>query len=267
MKVGIVVLSWNSRELITDCLEGLFRHEHEAVVYVVDNGSSDGSVEHIKCRFPSVNLICSPINLGFSDGNNLGMRRAVEEGCGAVILLNNDTIIDEPFVDKLIDFSFAHKTLGIVGPVVVEGLEPDLIQCAGGTINTWFARFSYRERGSRYSKSERYDSVDYVLGAAFLIKSDVIKKIGFLDQEYFPAYVEEADYCYRASRIGYKSAVYFGVRVRHLGGKSSGGTANEFRRMMNHRFLFAIKHAPHIKFIVAASAISLRVFFKKLFGI
>ncbi len=263
MKVGIVVLSWNSKELIGQCLTGLYRYEPNSMVYVVDNASRDDSCSYITANFPQVNLIRAPLNLGFSDGNNLGIQQALTDGCEAVFLLNNDTIIDEAFIGDAVKVAESKPEIGIVGPVIVEGESPEEIQCAGGQIRLWTARFDYHEQGSKYVKQERVVSVGYILGAAMLIKREVIEKIGYLDQEYYPAYVEEADFCYRAKVAGFRSVVSYGSRVRHLGGKSSGDKGTEFRRMMVHRFLFAVRHLNPAQFMIASVDICLRVFIRK----
>lgn len=264
MKIGIVVLSWNSFDMLDVCLLGLKKHEQHPV-YVVDNGSVDGSPGKIQEKHPQVVLIRSPGNLGFAEGCNVGIRKALADGCDAIFLLNNDTIIDEPFADKCAALLEADASIGVVGPVIVEGHEPDKIQCRGGRMTLWNLHFPFLGRGECYTKSERRDEVDWVLGAAMLIKREVFEAAGgLLDPEFYPAYVEEAELCYRARKAGYRSVITFGARVRHIGRQSAGGFRNAFRRMMCNRFLFGVKHLGVFRYAIASQVIVVRVIVEKL---
>jgi alpha-1,3-rhamnosyl/mannosyltransferase len=265
MRIGVIVLSWNSLAFIDDCLKGLLEREN-CPVYVVDNGSVDGSYESIKKNYPGVTLIRSENNMGFGGGNNLGIRKALDDGCEAVFLLNNDTIIDEPFIDACAEVLRADPSIGIVGPVVVEGDRPGIIQSAGGKINIWSLTFPYIGRGRKYERMNRIVRVDYVLGAAMLIHRKVLDEIGMFDPDYGPAYMEEADLCYRAARKGYGCAVHHGARIRHLGEKSSGGKECAFQRMVINRFLFGLKHLGFLPFLTASQWIFARVMAYKLLG-
>jgi hypothetical protein len=259
MKVGIVVLSWNSREFIEGCLAGLRRYEPASPVYVVDNGSSDGSGEVLATAHPEVSLIKLPANLGFAGGNNVGVARALADGCEAVALVNNDTVIDEPFIGACVRVLDEHPEIGIVGPVIVEAENPAVIQCRGGRIGLWTLDFAYLGAGERYRRREDYDTVDYVLGAAMIVRREVLEATGGLDAEFFPAYVEEADLCFRAGRLGHRSAVYHGARVRHVGAKSGGTPRASFRRFTVNRFRFGLKHLSALQLLVATQVIAARV--------
>lgn len=263
MLVGIVILSWNSKDMIDVCLSGLLKYE-SSPVYVVDNGSEDGSPEFIEMSYPSVKLIRSPANLGFAAGNNLAIKQALLDGCNAVFLLNNDTIIDEEFLAPCVQCLDNDATVGVCGPVIVEGYQPDLIQCSGGRIHPWTLGFPYIRPGQHYERRNIIETVDYVLGAAILIRREVIEKTGGLDAEYFPAYVEEADLCYRAQSLGYKSVVTHAARVRHIGDSSSGSYDNSFRRYTSNRFLFGLKHLNPLKFLTAGLLLISKVFVKKI---
>jgi GT2 family glycosyltransferase len=258
VKVGIVVLSWNSRDFIGACLAGLRRHEPTCPVYVVDNGSSDGSPETVARAHPEMTLITLSSNLGFAGGSNVGIARALADGCDAVALLNNDTVIDEPFIDACARLLDEHPQIGIVGPVIVEAENPSVVQCRGGRIGLWTLDFAYHGAG------ERFERWDYVLGAAMIVRREVLEAIGGLDVEFFPAYVEEADLCFRAKRLGYRSVVYHGARVRHVGAKSAGTAAASFRRFSVNRFRFGLKHLDALQLLVATQAIVVRAIAHKL---
>lgn len=263
MKTAIIIVNWNGRELTEQCIKGLSLHEPNASIYLVDNGSTDGSADYLEKLFPLVALIRSYTNLGFGGGNNLGIERALKDGYDAVFLLNNDTIIDEPFLE-IIESQCVDPSIGIIGPVVVNGNDPKTTQCRGGSISINFSTFPYNGRGEVFTKSKIISEVDYVLGAAMLIKKEVIERVGMFDQEFFPAYVEEADLCYRAKLNGFRSFISHSARVRHIGGQSSGGSKTEFRRMMKNRFLFALKHGNTFQFALSSFVICLRILIKKI---
>lgn len=263
MKTAIIIVNWNGRELTQQCLEGLSLWEPNVPIYLVDNGSTDGSVDHLTRLFPSTILIRSSTNLGFGGGNNLGIEKALEDGYDAVFLLNNDTIIDEPFLE-IIESQCKNPSIGIIGPVVVDGHDSEATQCRGGAISLNLSSFPYLGQGEVFTKSNMVSEVGYVLGAAMLIKKEVIENIGMFDQEFFPAYVEEADLCHRAKLSGFRSYISHSVRIRHIGGQSSGGSDSEFRRMMKNRFLFAVKHASPFQFVLSSFVICMRVLIKKI---
>ncbi|TMQ68449.1 MAG: glycosyltransferase family 2 protein [Candidatus Eisenbacteria bacterium] len=264
MKVGIVVLSWNSREFIGACLAGLRRHEPTSPVYVVDNGSTDGSPGIVARAHPEVTIVNLSANLGFAGANNVGVARALADGCDAVALLNNDTVIDEPFIDSCVRLLEEHHNIGIVGPVIVEAEHPTVVQCRGGRIGLWTLDFAYEGVGETFERRDQYDVVDYVLGAAMIVRREVLERTGGLDAEFFPAYIEEADLCFRARRLGYRSVVHHGARVRHVGAKSGGTRTTSFRRFTVNRFRFGLKHLGALQFFVAAQAIVVRAVFHKL---
>lgn len=261
---GVVVLSWNSRGFIADCLESVRLHEPSVRLYVVDNGSTDGSVRFLHDRFSDITLIENVDNLGFAGGSNVGIRRALADGCDYILLLNNDTIIDEPFVTKCVDLCRADASIGIIGPAIVQANDPDTVQCLGGNICLWTLAFRYRSAGEPYVRRDELSDVGYVLGAAMLIKRQVLEQVGLLDPEYFPAYVEEADLCYRAKAQGFRTVVYHGCRVRHLGEMSSGGALTSYQRFAINTLRFGFKHLGPTQFAVASHLVVWRACYRKI---
>ena len=116
MKVGVIILAWNSEKRILDCLNSLNSYCDDFNTYVVDNDSKDNTVQIIKKSFPNINLILSNSNLGFSGGNNLGFTQAINDGCDYVVLLNDDVIILEDFISPLVRKMENDKTIGSIGP-------------------------------------------------------------------------------------------------------------------------------------------------------
>ena len=265
MKVGIIILSWNSAERIEDCLNSV-RKYLDCYIYVVDNNSEDNSVEIISKNFPEVNLIKLPVNHGYCGGCNVGIKKAIEDNCEAIFLLNDDAIVVEDFLTPIKDLMQADNEIGIIGPVIVEAKNEEIIQFGGGKIIKWTASFKAYNKGKKYQKQESLSDTDYVIGAGMMISKILIDKIGYFDEEYYPAYVEEIDFCYRAKKSGFALKIYNGARLKHIGEASRGSYGTGFTRVFKNKFLFSIKHCNPLEFSVACFFICSRILIYKLIG-
>lgn len=263
MKVACLFVTWNSEPFLADSIGRLHSFARPEDIIVVDNGSSDSTVATLLQNYPGINLHRLPVNTGFAGGNNYGMKAAIEKGYDAVFLLNVDTIIDEDFIHPCLQVLKEHPDMGVVGPVVLEADQQNVIQCEGGRILAIRSSFPYRKRGRHFARRQAIVEVGYVLGAAMMIRREVIERIGYLDEDYFPAYVEEADFCYRARKAGYRSAIHLGCAIRHIGEQSSGGHRKANNRIAAHRFYFAMKHSGPGAFLVASLAIVARALYWK----
>lgn len=169
---------------------------------VVDDGSVDRSVEMVELEFPSVKLIRNMKNQGFAKSNNIGIKYALTMGAQYILLLNTDiVIVGKEWLPIMINLIASDSNIGIVGCKL---LYPNgRLQHAGGIIGV----SGFRHRGIQEKDVGQYDKVqivDYVTGAAFLIKVEVINQIGLLDEGFSPLYFEEIDWCARAKFYGYK---------------------------------------------------------------
>jgi GT2 family glycosyltransferase len=208
-KISIIILNWNGEKYIKECLESVLKTEYPNFeVIVVDNASTDRSKEIIK-RYPQVKLIENKKNLGFCEGNNIGIRCAIGD---IIILLNNDTTVDRNWIKEILK-KFEEPKVGIVGCRLYFPRR-NIIQSLG-----WKIKFlGYWESiGAGYSDREQFnyvDEVDYVSGSALAIKREVLNKVGLLDP-YFYAYCEDIDLCYRARRAGYKVVTSNAIVYHH----------------------------------------------------
>lgn len=223
--VAIIILTWNGKELTLDCLDSLSRLTYEnAAVYVVDNASTDGTAEAVRERFgDAVTILRNDSNLGFSRGNNAGMKAALEDGHDLILLLNNDTVVDPECVSRLVDALERSPASGIVGPKIYYYTPPDRIWFAGGEVFLW--RGVARHTGIRAKDTGQYDSereVDYITGCALMVRRTVIERIGMLDHSY-RAYFEDTDFCMRARRAGFAIRYVPGAVVWHKISRSTGG--------------------------------------------
>ena len=193
-------------------------------IILVDNGSQDGSIQKLKKRFgdaEEIKIIANQENLGFAGGNNVGMEYAVKEGADAVLLINNDTITDPYFLTGLVKAAEENEHAGVLGSKIYYESEPKRIWSAGGKVN-WFLT-----KGTHIG----YDEIDegqygetrkcaYLTGCCFLIKKEVIKKIGVLADDYF-LYYEDTDYCLRARKAGWDCLYVPTSKIWHKISRSS----------------------------------------------
>lgn len=217
------------------CLTSLFVNatDQEFKVVVVDNASTDGSVELLSKEFPQVFMIRNKKNLGFSKANNQGIRYALAKNAEYILLLNNDVeILHEKWLRSLVGVIESDSSIGIAGCKL---LYPDgRIQHAGGVIKLKGAynRGECQEDKGQYDRTE---PVDYVTGAALLIKSDVIRKIGLLDEGFSPLYYEDADLCVRTRLYGYKVLYTADPTLIHHCGSSADGLGIQRKELYRRR--------------------------------
>ena len=240
--VAIIVLNWNGLTDTLACLESLMRLDaaDACEVLVVDNGSTDGSPAAIRNRFPDVTLIETGENLGFTGGNNVGLQWALERGSDYALLLNNDTEVAPDFLRRLIQTAETDPQIGIAGPTIYYYEQPQTVWSAGGGIDrqrgtTWMVGLDDRDVG-QFGETPR--EMDFVTGCALLIKRDVLQKVGLLDDRFF-AYYEDAEWCVRVQRAGFKIVHVPTAKIWHkipLDARES--SARVYYYMIRNRLLF-----------------------------
>jgi len=250
-KVTIIILNWNGKEDTIECVESVRNITYPNYeILIVDNGSTDGSQEVFKLKYPNIILIENQQNLGFAEGNNIGMRYALKRGTDYILLLNNDTMVDKHFLDELIKWAEMDQKVGIAGPKIYFYHEPNKICSLGANINLWTGRIlNIGHKQIDKDQFEDIKKVDYVPGAAILVKRKVIEKIGLLDKNYF-FYYEETDWCARAKKIGYSVIAVSESKIWHKIG-STAGKIEGFTLYYGTRshFLFMKKNANKIQFL------------------
>ena len=214
-KVCVVVLSWNGRRWLESCLRSVLLTDYsDFQVVVVDNASEDGSADFLRERFPEVEVVVNPCNLGFAGGNNAGIARALDGGARYVVLLNQDTVVQAGWVRALIEVAEGDDRIGILSPFQddYEGKELDPVFHNLVRDNTPF--FQDRARGA---VAECYE-VPTVIGAAMMLRREVVERVGAFDPVYF-AYFEEKDLCRRARASGFRLTVVPDSRIGHWHGQ------------------------------------------------
>ncbi len=220
--VYTVILNWNGLADTTACLDSLKKVTYpDYRVVVVDNGSKDNEGLLLKEIFGNyVHLIQNAENLGFVGGNNIGIRHALDKRAHYVLLLNNDTTVEPDFLNRLVAAGETYPTIGILGPKVYLDRDRRMLWSAGGLID-YITSFTYKNtQAEPYNFYSEVVRVGYIIGAAMLIKREVIEKIGLLDERFF-AYEEDIEYCVRAYRHNYDSALVTTSVVYHSPGSST----------------------------------------------
>lgn len=245
-RVTTIVVNWKLKEETLHCLRTLESLDLPGRVIVVDNGSDDGSVEYIARHFPQVELIALPSNVGFGAACNCAITRALENtACEYVFLLNNDAGVYSDVLSTLVGVAQAHPEAGILGPKVYYQDEPDKIWYAGAR-RRWGV-LAAADTGRDQVDRGQFDTlreVDYVFGAAMLIRRSVFERIGLFDERFF-LYLEDMDFCLRARKAGF--SLLF-VPQAHVWHKGSASTANNGGMRKHHfvksTFRFVRKHTP-----------------------
>ncbi len=229
--VSIVIVSFNTRELTRKCLKSVAAYAADIAheVIVVDNASQDGSGDMVETEFPRVRLIRMPENRGFAGGNNPGIRKASGR---YVLLLNSDAFLNQGALKNTVAFMDRHPRIGILGCKLTNpdgSLQPSA-RMLPSPLNKILHITGLAAKFPRSTFFGRVDfswwdhvtprSVGWVVGAFFLIRSEIVREIGALDERYF-LYFEEIDYCLSARRAGWDVVFYPHVQVVHLGGRSA----------------------------------------------
>lgn len=222
-RLALIILSWNSPEDVLECVESL-THSHilENVgikVIIVDNGSNEATREVVS-KIPETTYVQTGKNLGFGGGNNVGIRRALEQGFEYVMLLNQDTIVDPNCFNALLKAIERDQTIGIAGPLIYDYHDRDKLIFAGGKLNWLKTKGKHlikvpfdSAQGIPGEPVEPYD-VDYVTGGALLAKRELIETIGLLPEEYF-LYFEDVEWNWKAKKAGYRTVVVPQAKIWH----------------------------------------------------
>jgi GT2 family glycosyltransferase len=193
-------------------------------------------------------------NFGYSEGNNIGMRYALKASAEYVLLLNNDIVVDKHFLTELVRAADKDASIGVIGPKIYWYDAPNVVQSTGARINFWTGRITFLNRGKRDDEIERLsvDTLlpsDFVTGACFLVKRNVIEEVGKLDPIYF-CYGEDLDWCVRISRAGYRIVCDLDSKIWHKAWAST-SKVKQFAEYYPHRnwVINARKHARVPQFI------------------
>lgn len=259
-KVAIVILNWNGKEDTLECLKSLEKlnvEGYQLQIFVVDNASTDDSVGTIEKRYENINVIKNRENLGFAEGNNVGIKRAFKNDSDYIVLLNNDTIVGKDLINGLVETFNENPDAGIISPKIYFApkfeFHKDKYKKSDLGKVIWYAggKFDWdnvlgSHRGVDEVDEGQYDQLietDFATGCCMAVKSEVFKKVGLFDKEHF-LYLEDVDLCERAKRKGWKILYSPSPHLWHKVAQSSGiGSELNDYYITRNRLLFASRYA------------------------
>lgn len=237
-RVCIIVLNWNGWQDTVACLASLGQLDYgDCYTVVVDNASTDGSVERIREAFPELEILQSGANLGFGGGCNVGIRVALEQGAEYVWLVNSDATVDRGALTALVEVAERDVRLGAVGSVLYEADAPSCVQLwGGGQVNLWLGRSIHCLAPG---------PLDFVSGASMLLRTAALREVGLFDAERFFMYWEDTDLAFRLRKAGWGLAVAERSKVWHRQSASLGlGSPQLDAYAARSCFRFLRRHAP-----------------------
>lgn len=217
-QVWVVILNWNGSDDTVECVESCLKIDYKPYqIVIVDNHSTDNSVEIFRKRFPNVPLVVSEENLGYAGGNNIGIRYALEQEAGYVLLLNNDVIVEPSVLTKLVEGMRAFPKATMAAPKVRYYDARNIINSMGTSMD-WFKLRPYLGECNQVDRGQYVNIVkkDILVGCALMIRCNVLPQLGLIDEKFFILH-EEADWCFRNLRYGHENIVVPEAVVYHKG--------------------------------------------------
>lgn len=247
-RVSIILVNWNSYQVTLECLLSLRKIDYRNFeVIVVDNGSVDSSADQLLASAPEIRLIKTGANLGFAGGNNAGMRNALARGADYVLLLNNDTVVAQDFLTQMMRVAESDPAIGALSPKIFFFDRPDRLNYGGGEHRLF--RLFPKVLGLRQKDDGRFGAVrevTFLTGCALLIKANVLRQVGVLEEVYFHFY-EDIEWSLRLVKAGHKGVFVPQAVVWHkehyVTDRNQSTGFIEFYLARNN-VIFARKHVP-----------------------
>lgn len=254
-RIDVITLTWNRRQDTLACLESLSQLTYPNYqIMLVDNGSTDGTVEAVRARFPHVELLVNEKNLGFQGGFNAGLRRSLASGADYAFVMNNDTTVQPDILDELIKQAVT-ADVGMVAPKIYYAYQPDRIWSVGGDCHPVTLEMTHK--GDNQFDRGQWDQVlerDFLVGCAMLMKRSMLETIGVFDTGYHPGYYEDADLCVRARRAGFRLLMVPSAKMWHKVSASGGGAGSPHERylMARHSVRYFRKYIRGWRWLIVA---------------
>ena len=245
-KALIIILNWNNASDTINCLDSLKHIDWSNYeVILIDNASTDGSVEKIRELFPEITIVENEKNLGVAGGRNVGIDLALEqinddrtETPEYILFLDNDTKVDKRFLTEMLEKAKSDRRIGVLNPKICYLGEPNRIWSAGGRLN--FSRCEITLRGIDECDEGQYDEtcdIDWALGCVYLITKDALQTVGKFDPIFGLYCDEEIDWCIRSKKAGYRIVYVPKSKIWHRYSKTMPGANYHYQKVRNHLIL------------------------------
>lgn len=241
--VAIIIVNYNGAEDTIECVKSLNKINYDNYkIFVIENGSSKkptkDQIDYLKGQTVYIE---SAENLGFSGGNNIGIRKAIENEFDYMLLLNNDTTVEPDFLSILIDAATKKNNVGIVGGKIAFYSNPSHLWYGGGHMDEKLGGGAH-ERWNDLNPEDTGEirEVTFITGCLMLIPTEVVKKVGLLSEEYF-LYAEDTDFCYKVLEAGYKLWFCENTLIYHKVSASTGATSAMTQYYMVRNVLYLTK--------------------------
>lgn len=243
MLISFVIINYNTKLITSKCIESIYQNDYLSKlnyeIVIVDNNSSDNSVDYFISKYPMTKVIASQENLGFGKGNNLGVKHAKGK---VIVLLNSDTLVNDTNFQELIEILQSNNCIGFLSCKILN--EDSTIQSVGfefpSLINTlklrllfWNYNFIKRLRFNNYF-DKGLIPVDWISGSFLICNKSVFQSVNGFDENIF-MYSEDIDICYRITKKGYKNFVYDKTYMFHLHGKSGDNKVPSLKKMLKNK--------------------------------
>lgn len=270
-KIAVVLINLNQEHHTRECIQSLrqvpirqrssdfdelgertgqVRHGNLEII-LIDNGSTDGSAFRLKNEFPEIIVLRNEANLGFAEGNNIGIRFALQRGAEYVVLLNNDTIVESNFLIPLLELADKDPTIGVQSGKIMFHSAPNLIWYAGGHIHIHKGLAVHR--GIFEEDKGQHDHIEetgYATGCLMFLTKRALEEVGELERSFF-AYFEDFDWCLRAREKGFRVVYNPGSKIWHKVSTTSTHDSPAYLYFtMRNKILFVRRHSTMIQIIL-----------------
>jgi GT2 family glycosyltransferase len=258
MKISVVIVSWNTKSFLLQCLDSIQRQypADELEVLVVDNASSDGSPEAVRANYPTVKLICNEGNDGFAKGNNIGIRASTGD---YLFLINSDVVVSNGCFESLVRHMDTHPEIGMLGPKIL-GVDNKIQRNCMGFPSLWNTLCRAVALDSLFPRSRLFGShfltfwnfddtrpVDVINGCFWVLRRSAVDEVGLLDERFF-MYAEDVDWCKRFTQKGWQVVFFAEAEALHYGGASSANAPIKFDiEMQRANYQYWTKHHSRVE--------------------
>ncbi|MFT8929773.1 MAG: glycosyltransferase family 2 protein [Sporolactobacillus sp.] len=264
INVAIIIVNWNGYQDTIECCKSLEKINYKSFkVFIVDNGSTNESCKILRNFIDTetnidIELLCSHVNAGFAAGNNIAIKRVLDENFKYIWLLNNDTVTDISSLTEMVNVIDQDHSIGIAGSKIYY-YQSNKLWFAGGLVNTWTGNTKHigwqQEDNGRYSHTKE---VDYITGCSMIISREVIEQVGLLPEYYF-LYFEETEYNLQVKKAGWRIVYVPKSKIYHKVSRSSGAGRHlnprvNYYMIRNQYWMIALTQ-PKIKKIICFASI------------